>query len=81
MKLRDVLYVPELKKNLVSISTIEDRGLWVMFRDVHVVIHCKGSNITSAVKIGVRSGKLYHLNFQLHHALAHDSSNDCGDLC
>ena len=25
MKLRDVLYVPRLKKNLVSVSTIEDR--------------------------------------------------------
>ena len=29
MTLRDVLYVPGLKKNLVSVSTIEDRGLGV----------------------------------------------------
>ena len=36
MKLRDVLYVPGLKKNLVLVSTIEDRGFWVMFRDGHV---------------------------------------------
>ena len=52
-----------------------------MFRDGHVLIHPKGSSITSAVKIGVRSGKLYKLSFQLHHALAHDSNSDCGDLC
>ena len=81
MKLRDVLYVSRLKKNLVSVSTIEDREFWVMFRDGHVLIHPKGSNITSAVNIGVRSGKLYTLSFQLHHALAHDNNSDCSDLC
>ena len=63
MKLRDVLYVPGLKKNLVSISTIEDGGFWVTFRDGHVLIHPKGSSITSAMKIGVCSGKLYRLGF------------------
>ena len=31
MILRDVLYVPGLKKNLISISMIEDRGLWGVF--------------------------------------------------
>ena len=81
MKLRDVLYVLGLKKNLVSVSTIEDRGFWVMFRDQHVLIHPKGSNINSIVKTSVRSGKIYRLSFQLHHALAHDSSSDCSDLC
>ena len=63
MKLRDVLYVPGLKKNSMSVSTIEDRGFWVMFRDGHVLIHPKGSSITSTLKIGVRSGKLYKLSF------------------
>ena len=33
--LRDVLYVPGLKKNLVSVSMIEDRGLVVSFLDGH----------------------------------------------
>ena len=63
MKLRDVRYVPGLKKNLVPVSTIEDRGFWVMFRDGHVLIHPKGSSITSVVKIGVRSGKFYRIHF------------------
>ena len=31
MVLRDVLYVPGLKKNLVSVSMIEDQGLGVSF--------------------------------------------------
>ena len=33
MVLRDVLYVPEMKKNLVSVSMIEDQGLGVSFID------------------------------------------------
>ena len=31
MLLRDVLYVPGLKNNLVSVSTIEDRGHAILF--------------------------------------------------
>ena len=36
MVLRDVLYVPRLKKNLVSVSMIKDQGLGVSFLDGHV---------------------------------------------
>ena len=38
MLLRDVLYVLELKKNLVSVSTIEYRGLGVYVLDGKVYI-------------------------------------------
>ena len=41
MVLRDVLYVPGLKKNLVSVSMIEDQGLGVSFLDGHVLIFPK----------------------------------------
>jgi hypothetical protein len=33
MTLKEVLYVPGLKKNLVSVSTIEEKGYEVLFRD------------------------------------------------
>ena len=33
------------------------------------------------MRIGIHSGKLYRLSFQLHHALAHDGSSDGCDLC
>ena len=36
MTLRDVLFVPRLKKNLISVSMIGDRGLGVSFLDGHV---------------------------------------------
>ena len=41
MLLRDVLYVPGLKKNHVSISTIEDKGLGVYVLDGKVYIFPK----------------------------------------
>jgi hypothetical protein len=69
MLLRDVLYVSGLKKNLVSVSTIEDRGYEVLFRDGHVVLYPKRSSITSTKVIGIRHEKLYKLIFQLARAL------------
>ena len=38
LRLQDVLYVPDLKKNLVSISTMEDKGFKVAFIDGKVCI-------------------------------------------
>ena len=55
---RDVLYVPGLKKNLISVSTLQDRGLEVSFRGTEVLIHPKGSYLTFGKVIGVRNGKL-----------------------
>jgi hypothetical protein len=67
---RDVLYVPGLKKNLISVSTLQDRGLEVTFRGTEVLIHPKGSSLASGQVIGVRDGKLFRLLFQSLHALA-----------
>ena len=76
---RDALYVPRLKKNLISVSSIHDRGFEVSFRGTEVLIHPKGSNVTSGRVIGTREGNLYRLLFQPSHALA--SSNDNSQLC
>jgi hypothetical protein len=71
-----VLYVPGLKKNLISVSTLQDRGLEVSFRGTKVFIHPKGSSLTSGQLIGVRDGKLFRLLFQPLHALAMSSDNN-----
>jgi hypothetical protein len=50
MRLRDgqvLLYVLGLKKNLVSVSAIEERGYEVLLRDGQVLLFPKGSSITS----------------------------------
>ena len=70
MVLRDVLYVPVLKKNLVSISMIEDQGLGVSL-DGHVHVFPKTAGPSASFAIGVRCGKLYKLLFQPWHALPH----------
>jgi hypothetical protein len=72
---RDVLYVPGLKKNLISVSTLQDKGLEVSFRGTEVFIHSKGSSLTSKQVIGVRDGKLFRLIFQPLHALVVTNDN------
>jgi hypothetical protein len=77
---RDVLYVPGLKKNPISFSTLQDRGLVVSFRGTEVLIHPKGSRLTSRQVTGVRDGKLFRLLFHPLRALA--ASNDSNSqLC
>jgi hypothetical protein len=52
MLLRYVLYVHGLKNNLISVSTIEERGYEVLFCDGRVLLFPKGSSITLAKVIG-----------------------------
>ena len=79
LRFRDVYYVSGLKKNLISVSTIEDRGFEVRFRDGHVYILPRGASLASAKLIGTRSGKLYRLDFQPMTASMSSSSE--GHLC
>ena len=64
MLLREVLYFIGLKTNLVSVSSIEERGYEVLFHDGKVLLFPKGSSITSTKVIGTRHEKLYKLLFQ-----------------
>ena len=52
LRLQDVLYVPDLKKNLVSISAMEDKGFKVAFIDGKVCIWKK--SLKEALTIGFR---------------------------
>jgi hypothetical protein len=61
LKLLEVLYVPGLKTNLVSISCIKDRGYVVTFKDGHVLLYPKGGNISEAKVIGVQYGRMYRM--------------------
>lgn len=56
LKVADVLYVPKLKMNLLSVSALEDKGYAVVFQDGHVLIHSEGATQDAAVKLGVREG-------------------------
>jgi hypothetical protein len=76
----DVLFVPGMKKNLISVSTLQDRGFEVSFRGTEVLIYPRGCSIDSGQVIGVREGDLYRLLFQPLHALV-ASSDSSGQLC
>ena len=59
LRLQDVLYVPKLKKNLVSVSAMEDKGFNVTFSDGKVLMWKK--SFKEAISIGFRVGTLYQV--------------------
>jgi hypothetical protein len=73
--LRNVLYVPGLEKNLVSISCLEDKGNKIAFVDGKVLSWHKDSSIENARVIESREGNLYRLLEQNEEALVHDEVN------
>eukprot|EP00253_Pinus_taeda_P024331 PITA_24331 len=58
--LQDVLYVPDLKKNLVSISAMEDKGYKVTFGDGKVRIW--KNNVKYSFSLGFRVDSLYQVS-------------------
>jgi hypothetical protein len=61
MKMKEVLYVPGLKKNLLSISTLDKKGFRGAFIDGQVLMWPRGKTLDDAVVIGVEEGGLYKL--------------------
>jgi hypothetical protein len=53
LKLEEVLYVPGMKRNLVSISALEDKGYKITFSEGRVLAWHKDSHISSSKVIGV----------------------------
>ena len=53
MKMKVVLYVLGLKKNLLSISSLDKKGFIVAFIDGKVLMWTKGKTIDDVVEIGV----------------------------
>ena len=54
----DVLYVPGLKKNLLSVVGLKDKGYRVLFMDKKVLLWEKNEKLSSAVQIGVPKNSL-----------------------
>ena len=65
MKMKNVLFVPGLKKNLLSISTLDAKGMRVSFVDDQVLMWTKEKTIDDVVVIGEQEGGLYKLKGQL----------------
>jgi hypothetical protein len=61
LKITKILYVPGIKKNLLPVSTLEDKGFWVTFMEGKALLWHKDSSLESAIEIGVQVGGLYKL--------------------
>ena len=59
MKMKEFLYVPSLKKNLLYISSLDNKRYRVAFIDGKVLMCLKGKSIEYAVVIGEQEGGLY----------------------
>jgi hypothetical protein len=75
LQLSEVLYVPRMERNLVSISSLEDKGYKVTFYEGKVLACHKDSHINSPRVIGVRENILYRFTIRLIQALLHDTSS------
>ena len=56
-----VMYVLGLKKNLISISSLDKKEFRVSFVDGQVLMWTKGKTVDDVVVIGVEEGGLYKL--------------------
>jgi hypothetical protein len=66
-----------MKRNLVSISTLEDKGHKVTFSEGKVLTWHKDSHMNFARVIGVRENNLYRLIVRPVQALLHDTISLC----
>jgi hypothetical protein len=77
LKMKDVLYVPGLKKNLLSISSLEKKGFRVAFIDGEVLMWAKGETLNEAIIIGSEENGLYKLKGHSEAAMTHAIENSC----
>ena len=61
IKMKDVLFVPGLKKNLLSTSALDAKGMRVAFINGQVIMWPRGKTIDDVVVIGEQEGGLYKL--------------------
>ena len=75
LKMKEVLYVPCIKKNLLSISALDKKVYIVAFIDGQVLMWPKGKKIEDAVVIGEEEGGLYKLKGHSETALVRKSTD------
>lgn len=79
LKVTNVLYVPGLKKSLMSVSSLEVKGHEVLFWKGQVLTYPRGSSMKSSRVTGACNGRLYKLMFQPLRAMVTQTTSS--DLC
>jgi hypothetical protein len=75
--MKDVLYVPSLKKNLLSISALDKKSYRVAFIDGKVLMWAKEETLNEAIVIGNEENGLYKLKGHPETAMTHSIENSC----
>ena len=57
--IEEILYVPRLKKNLLSVAVWENKGYTVAFSNGKALMWPKDGNMSLAIVIGVHEGNIY----------------------
>lgn len=60
-QLKNILFGPSIKRNLVSIFGLSDQGYWITFQEDKILSWPKNWNIKKAITIGFRDGSLFRL--------------------
>ena len=77
MKMKDVQYVPGLKKNLLSISALDKKRFRVVFIDGEVLMWPRGKSLEDAYIIRTEEGGMYKLKGHSEATLIHDTTSPC----
>jgi hypothetical protein len=75
--MKDVLYVLGLKKNLLSISSLDRKGYRVAFIDGEVIMWAKGETLNKEIVIKSEENGLYKLKGHPETAMTHTIKNSC----
>ena len=71
--MKDVLYVPGLKNNLLSIFALDAKGIRVAFVDGQVLMWPRGKTLEDETLIGYEDRSLHKLKGQCEQSLVHES--------
>jgi hypothetical protein len=77
LKMKDVLYVPGLKKKLLSISTLEKKGFRVSLIDGEVLMWAKVETLNEEIIIRNEENGLYKLKGHSEAAMTHAIEKSC----
>jgi hypothetical protein len=60
--INEILYVPGLKKNLISVPVLESKGYSVAFSKGKALLWSSNEDISTAITIGTRESGLYKIS-------------------
>jgi hypothetical protein len=73
----EIIYVPGLKKNIISVAVLESKGYTIAFSKGKALMWHSNESMSSTMIIGVQEDGLYKVAGQVIQALAHEMINPC----